>query len=582
MTDSTHMTVMLENVRQQMKVLQTRADLAITWDLELVGDGETDNTAILQKAIDDLSNQGGGIIRLKNGVYRFTSVHLREFVIISGESRRHTVLKPLLSDAKGFITTAYKGPVQRFGIENLRIEGLWSKNPYQNGLHLDATEQDIPAYTGGAWYGFVSNTDIIGFDGDQIFMRAIDGRGDLANQFLTFTNVIAIRNTNTHSRSLRTVGQLGQTTFINCELDAYPPKVGVTEPGTNVEIGRSFNASNRPEDDIAPSCVNFITCTFQNSEYGVKIDRAENVNFIGGWFENLMYGVQLSQSASSIHFEGNRFANAGIDGSGNGYAIQVNNASATVIANRFLNSDWAIWGINNAEVVTLGNTGHVKTKGLTQHIGIDADGAINTGIGRDFLISGNKDVELKTITSKILPGETFTIRCWASSKGNFIRITSLGNISLPRAITLRHGNVATFGMSDVGKTVTLISTNAGEVYSPSLDSESVVASKFYIGDVIRNSAPAVGNPLGWVCTRSGFARYTLAKATTVLNSNVITVNNVWGWAKDDVICGIGIPDNTKITAIDTVTKQFTLSNTCAASGSNISLYDAQFQPYGIL
>lgn len=56
------------------------------------GDNATDDTAAIQKAIDDISAAGGGVVYLPNGIYHAGRLVLAPGVVLQGESREQTVL----------------------------------------------------------------------------------------------------------------------------------------------------------------------------------------------------------------------------------------------------------------------------------------------------------------------------------------------------------------------------------------------------------------------------------------------------------------------------------------------------------
>lgn len=58
----------------------------------IVPDGSTDNTEIIQKAIDDLKAEGGGIVYLPEGMYKISTIYLPSKVVIMGDGMDKTTV----------------------------------------------------------------------------------------------------------------------------------------------------------------------------------------------------------------------------------------------------------------------------------------------------------------------------------------------------------------------------------------------------------------------------------------------------------------------------------------------------------
>lgn len=80
------------------------------------GDGSVDDTPAIQKAIDDTSAKGGGVIHLPNGTYRVGKLALAGGCILQGESRERTVV---MTSHTGNEAIALKG--KRHGISSLTL-----------------------------------------------------------------------------------------------------------------------------------------------------------------------------------------------------------------------------------------------------------------------------------------------------------------------------------------------------------------------------------------------------------------------------------------------------------------------------
>lgn len=109
-------------------------------DFGAVGDGQHDDFAAIQSAINKASELGGGIVYLPNGIYRCVGngeIKIKDYVVLAGESRDGTVLMDSYMGENKSSTQFIAGydPVNsigRYGIYNLTI-----KNDENSADHPD-------------------------------------------------------------------------------------------------------------------------------------------------------------------------------------------------------------------------------------------------------------------------------------------------------------------------------------------------------------------------------------------------------------------------------------------------------------
>ncbi|WP_291275198.1 glycosyl hydrolase family 28-related protein [Flavobacterium sp.] len=338
-------------------------------------------------------------------------------------------------------------------IINLRNE------PNVGGMHFKAVGENG---SGGIWTSQFRNILIVNNKGNGIYLEGDDGsdvNNDRPNQTLIFENVNAVRK-EAFTNCLKITGQLGQTTFINCGFDAENTK------GVNVSITEPLYEGS--------AVVSFINCTFQSSEYGVQIKKADNITFDNCWFEALDLAIDVNDS-NAINILNSRFANAagygsrtdGVLPAGQGRCITANNSSINVERNYVTVSDpnsmnvrgeKFILGVNNSTINAKNN--EFQHPNLSETFGIMNvlnsntsffnNGNLNIGTKKLIFATVPAGVtQLNRINSEIIAGETIFLR---ANQGS-IQINAMDSNGLTNkniflngrtSLTLQNGQAATF------------------------------------------------------------------------------------------------------------------------------------------
>jgi len=449
-----------------------------------LGVGNLYNTEI-QNAINfaelnssDTSSLKSSTVFIPNGSYVLSNIILKSGVTILGESIDNTII--YATQGTGYLFEIEIGPVY-INIYNLKIVG----NDTNKGCFLFEAKPGIPTpidpvADGGLWNSTIKNVIILRFNGNGIYLQGgttIAGQGAslTPNQFNVFENVRVFKNNDSNfslfSNALKMTGQIGQQTFVNCQFDGFTKTTnGITtyDKWVNVSI------ENTGTDYLTSSVVTFLNCTIQDSDYGVRINYAENVTFDNCWFENLGVALMVigdKERSKSINILNNRFANASGFGSlpapnniKAGQCVSVNK-SVVNIYNNYVTAS-APNGVDNGSSFVQGfpdnggincynntfrdnNPKLSKTFGIMQsNIGVVTN-SIDCKSNKLVFINPSSSV-IKNIISAINAGEILIIR----ANGGSITFDNTGNIFLTNRTTfsLTNGEIASFVKIDIGTT----------------------------------------------------------------------------------------------------------------------------------
>jgi hypothetical protein len=482
-------------------------DLWVTW-FGAVGDGATNSTYYIQKAIN-YAAAGGGVIKTVffpmgisgNGHYMIDSLKWVTCNLL-GDNQRVT-LEARTGSASGLIIEA-ASPLAQVYLNNFTLVGN-TANVGQHGLNMTAVAQTVPSYTGGFWQSTIKNLAISGFSGHGVHFSCLDGAGDMANQFLTLEHVTVINTADTTSRGLYIEGQMNQLTVQDCEFDGVSKAIGTFA----VQL-KSFLSTN---DNIFGAVV-FKNVTMQGVNTAVLTYFAQGVTFENCWFESDSNGVHATNN-SRLQVLNSHFANVapiigtycvGNDGS---YVDFIGNGLyGTTINGRGWTSPTGTHSGGRVEGNYFQGTGTFNSVYTGQNVNISGN-TLTTGYFKDIVTFGGYSTSnyANVITSSLGPGEMITVR--ASAQGNpnsFVAFKAgSGNLSIPVNLLdsgyfiLRDGEAALFKRSDLISTWNLIATNKERIYMTA----APTTGTWFKGEVVWNQEPASGQPAYWINTATG-------------------------------------------------------------------------------
>jgi hypothetical protein len=440
-------------------------DVVSVKDFGAVGDGVIDDTAAIQAAIDSASSSGGGTVMLPSGTFKVTSLVLKEFVEIEGQSARDTIINATAGATAGLFTIA-AGPVQLTSIRNVRLSGQASLN---NFTPLNATQWafDVEAVadgstTGGLWYFEMKNVWITGFNNG---VRMVGGSTGflLPNQFIRFNRVwwdlgdpAVAAPANTFMVDIR--GQAGQVEFTNCLIQR---RNMTNVSGTLVRLG-SVSESNRPTN------ISFRKTTFQHTDKAISTYNVLQLEVTdGNWFESVQRCVEMDATTTGT-VEANFFTNAGSDGASGGYLASFGSGCRGTFKNNTVagNYDTAVVGTNNLGIEMGGNVFTstpivAYTSAVTRQLAAAASLDLNN-LKIAHVNTSASPTTITTLNTQLGVGETFMIVAQGSS-GTVVFGTG-GNINLSgrwSPFSLEAGETATFVVTDLGgRAVRLVSASA--------------------------------------------------------------------------------------------------------------------------
>lgn len=423
---------------------------------------------------------------IPNGSYQLSNIILKSGVTILGESIANTII--YATQGTGYLFEMEIGTVQ-LNILNLGIVG----NGTNKGCFLFEAKPGIPTpidpvADGGLWNSTIKNIGIGGFNGNGVYLKGgttLPGQGAslTPNQFNIFENVRIRKNNDANftffSNSLKMTGQIDQQSFINCQFDGYSYYLpDPNNPGKYIGYyDKSPNVSNENivNDYLTSNVVTFLNCTIQDSDYGVRINYAENVTFDNCWFENLGVAITVlgdKERSKSINILNNRFANASGFGSllapnniKAGQCVSVSKSVVNIYNNYITASDpnsadnigsFLLGFPDNNGINCYNNSFRdnnpklSKTYGIMQTVSIVAT-AIDCKSNKLIFINPTNPVTptiIKNITSAINAGEILNIR----ANGLTVTFNNTGNIFLSNrtSFVLANGEIASFIKIDVG------------------------------------------------------------------------------------------------------------------------------------
>jgi len=418
-----------------------------------------DYTANIQAAIDfaalnSISYTNDSIIKgatvfIPNGDYSISSLLLKNKVSVLGESLEETRLHCNgLGSATGMFEIE-RGPVF-VNVSNLHCLG---EGTSKTCFYFEAKGSD-PANpnttTGGMWYSNFKNIQIKLFKGDGVVLKG-GGNFLLPHQFNVFENVRVFKNSD-YTHALKMIGQCGQHTFLNCQFDGfYNADTATYSRGHNVYIQNSTL--------VTTAVASFINSTFQDANYGIYLEYAENVTIDNCWFENLGVAVTTRPNCKAVTITNSRFANAAGFGSisapnniKNGHCFSITNSFVSITNNYVLVSNPNDIDPGAAFLVTMSNASggvHLENNIFSDQRLDKTSNIPQITSGSTLDVGGNRLVNVNlagitgyvAINSRLNCGEYITVRATDS-----IHFTQSSRLFLDgkSQLNLSAGEMATF------------------------------------------------------------------------------------------------------------------------------------------
>lgn len=246
-------------------------------DFGIKGDG-TNETTVVQSAVDFISSQGMGILKFDPGVYKF-NVTLKPGVLFSGYGQGITTFQPATDTSLFTLPTSQV--IADAGIENVTLNG----NPsYVNSRALYA-----PTPTVGAWLlrFRMSNVTVEYFGAEGIYLNA--AFADRIQDFYMERVIVG----GCTGIGLRIEGGVKGFLCHSCSIE------GNGDAGSNVKI--------MPGSGLVPSGLAFYQCKFTGSNtqaIDVEITGAERVMFLFCDFYDVNKLVRLTGAENAqIRFQ---------------------------------------------------------------------------------------------------------------------------------------------------------------------------------------------------------------------------------------------------------------------------------------
>jgi len=387
-----------------------------------------------------------------------TQITLRTGLNIIGAASGPTVITSVGSNATPLmvIPQVNSTPAQHVHLENINFVGA-AGNTSQTGLFADCSSLT----NAGLWYSQFKDLHFSGFQGKSIYLKGRVDNANAVNQFLTFTNVQALRSTGA-GEALRIENGVGQVEFINSEFDGP----GITD-GTNIFIGE-INAG----DLQAPYSINFELLTCQSANLCAQISGSENVTIQNSHFEVLHGAIQTSLVGTTANIDlliahNVFFGNVGVN-AGNGFILKSGLSSNDFVIFKhnevFGTADSVVTGANGNNIIVGDNNGTWSSSGITEQISPAA--TINTGGVHTVLLNASA-TSITTITSTLGPGEKITFI--ANGADQF---ATGGNIDLTGVVSplvLAAGETVTFVRNDLSGTWRLMATSTAKITGKTLN-----------------------------------------------------------------------------------------------------------------
>lgn len=454
-----------------------------------MSDGVTDSTTFIQAAIDAAVAAGGGRVLFDSGGYRASQIIIPNGVRLVGSGRHGgTWLKPTNSSVASAFITMSTGPVQDGGLEGFELRS--NAIAGQHAILFKSVGIGVSPYHGGFWNGLLADLYLHDWLGHSLWLWG-GGVHPIALtpvepiQFSTFRNV-EIQNASPTVAIVRLSGQCGQLLFQNCEFSGTS---SATTPSCLL-IERSRQANGITVlDDTGAYALHFDTCSFQQAQLAVSMERVRTATFTNPYFENLKSGIFADVTSENILVNAPRFANAGSNGVGSGFLVKANGQSnVTVLGANIAGTVDTDFIADSSSVIRAEKAykggGALTTSGISRQIAAAA--TISIGMCSTLIVNASATA-ITNITSGHAPGERISLR---AHNGRIVLAAS-GNLEL--------GVYGAFAVVPSGGTAVLVRNDIVDTWwlesigsdSPGAQGDANVRTHGAVGNGVTSDATAV-------------------------------------------------------------------------------------------
>lgn len=465
-------------------------------DFGAVGDGVANDTAAVQAAIASNST-----VYLPAGTYLLNFLNVPSGTFLFGDGAT-TIIKPLNPDVRCALG-ADSGSASAF-IENITIRDIKFLGDVAT---VGFSEQKHLTSFNGVKNMLIENCHFVGFRGDGLYI----GSGNLGNEERHNINVTVrscfFDGVNKDNRNGISIIDgdgvlIDDCYFTRCTRSNMPGAIDI-EPDVNAyHIVRNITVNNCKFFDIGGNvgAISFflpgVTYTVPPEAFIAQGNHIDTCTANGIFFGySLVGGISEATHDFGVLFTDNYVLNSV-------RPFQINNAKcATIVNNVFNNSEQpALVGFNtandNAIDVKIENNRFVKC-GSVGSVGLSIFKATR------ITISDNEfnDCGSGTPTSYAIDFDSGTSSSITISNNNFLAPTSKTAV----AIQKEAGHTFTpqtniFSNNRLGGLTNSFDWRLGDVR---YFAAAPAAGAWVVGQYVYNSAPASGQPQGWVCTVSG-------------------------------------------------------------------------------
>jgi hypothetical protein len=449
-------------------VMDKMREVVSVKDFGAVGDGVTDDTVAIQKAVDAVGLTGGGAVYFPSGTYVISSViHcLYQSVRIVGDSRYSTLIRQSTLNSKIISITGNFCCVEHVSLSYSGVPVAGATAIYCVGSYCTLKDFVIRnSHTALEWYQGVAGkvTDFELFDYEAVGLYAHNINDLFVSRFII--------NAGNASR-----GTLGGIRLVN-KVEAFVCTDG------DVLLGEYSLTMDTDVFAIGsrPAYNNFTNIFFDSANNSALINKCVETDFVMCWFSCGRAGGGSSgavvDNCQSIRFTNSRFFNCG----GSGVVVNASSSDITFTACK-ADSNSVTSGAGNSHGFQFSNNctqfqiiGCTASNGLytgTQGYGIFIGSGSNQFVVRDCNLVGNA-------TGALLDGSSLSAD--KTVHGNIgYRTSNLGAVTIASGATsvvVNHGLPFTPDRSEILLTRGTTNASSTDLY---VDSSSITSTQFTI------------------------------------------------------------------------------------------------------